>query len=329
MNSVRTIPLSQINPDPAGIQPRSSLDQDAVNRYADDIREGTNQPAIELIEIQGEDKYRIADGYHRFAAHQAVKKTSIRAIVREGTMVDAKEAALEHNTRHGVPLSSENRRLALLDLLEEYQKRGIQRSTRDLAKIAGMPKSTVHRIAKEFVAEADQLIGLPEEPDKPKSPIVTHEGGSECPNGTPDQPENDGDEQEELVDPDGEINTQAAIIMHDSSIIFRDIKSHITKVKSQVLSMSERAGGEALARHATQLERAITDIRSIVVACTPERICERCEGSGEHSGQACPVCKGTRVLFHEKAKQVSDDHKTGLRPRGSVSTPTTNEGADW
>lgn len=319
-NLPRSIPLSQIDPNPVGIQPRAQLNQDAVERYADDLREGNEQPAIHLIEIKGQSKFRIEDGYHRYAAHEIVKRKQIRAVVTKGTMIQAAESALEYNTRHGVPLSSNERRLALMSLLDEYAFQGIERSLGELARITGIPKSTVGRIVKERAADTDRMAGLPENPptEKPaKTPTTITEDDSNRPNGTliHNEPDEDVDELK---------GREAAgeIVLHDSKIMIGEVARMLNQAKGRIGEIVEQPGCQAIARHQSQLERGIADIVGIVRACTPTVVCQKCDGKGEQ----CPVCKGVRVLCAEQAKQQEQDGKTGLRKRGSAEKPSEQAG---
>ena len=239
-------------------------------------------------------------------------------------MLQAAEAALEYNTRHGVPLSSNERRIALMSLLDEYALQGIDRSLSELAKITGIPKSTVGRIVKERAADTNRMAGLPENPppEKPaKTPATTTEDGSSRPIGTLIHNEETGD-----VDELKGREAAGEIVLHDSKIMIGEVVRMLNQAKGRIGEIVEQPGCQAVARHQSQLERGITDIVGIVRACTPTVVCQKCDGKGEQ----CPVCKGARVLCAEQVKQQEQDGKTGLRKRGSTeSTTEQSGGSHW
>ena len=89
----------------------------------------------------------LADGFHRYGAHQQKSAVTIRAEIREGTLKDAILFSVSANTTHGVRRSNEDKRRAVRTLLEddEWQKW----SDNEIAKRSGVSRGLVSGVKKE------------------------------------------------------------------------------------------------------------------------------------------------------------------------------------
>lgn len=114
----KLIRLSEIRLD-GGTQPRTEIDQDLVSEYAECIDQ---LPPVTVF-FDGV-KYWLADGFHRFFAHNKAGKGEIRADIRTGTQRDAILFSVGVNACHGKRRSNEDKRKAVLTLLkdEEWSK---------------------------------------------------------------------------------------------------------------------------------------------------------------------------------------------------------------
>ncbi len=92
--SLRQIPLDQIRPNPR--QPRASLDQTALNHFADSIRHaGILQPI--LVRTLSDGVYELVAGERRWRAAALAGLKTVPAIVRELTDAESFESALTEN----------------------------------------------------------------------------------------------------------------------------------------------------------------------------------------------------------------------------------------
>lgn len=100
-------------------QSRVSLSETAVSEYAEFIRLGGDLPPVVVYE-DGSDIW-LADGFHRFHAHRAAGAVEIACEVRSGTKRDAILFSAGANASHGLRRTNEDKRRAVLTLLEDAE----------------------------------------------------------------------------------------------------------------------------------------------------------------------------------------------------------------
>jgi len=111
--------LDQIRLD-GGTQPRAVLSQDVINEYADLMRSGVLFPPVTVF-FDGSD-YWLADGFHRIgAARQISSSGNIEVEVHQGTRRDAVLCSVGANAAHGLPRTNEDKRRAVLALLNDTE----------------------------------------------------------------------------------------------------------------------------------------------------------------------------------------------------------------
>lgn len=135
----KLLKLSEVRRHPE-LQPRASIDPAIVEEYRDAIKDGAKFPAVTLFF----DKlyYYLADGWHRYEAHQAAGVGEIQADVYEGSFRDAKLYALGANGHHGLRRTNEDKRRAVGMLLADaewskWSDREIARHLRVSAPLVG------------------------------------------------------------------------------------------------------------------------------------------------------------------------------------------------
>lgn len=127
------LPLSRIIVD-LDINPRDRIHRDWVEDLADNI------DAIDPVVVVGTPEGDVlADGFHRYYACQRAGKETIEAERRRGTRQDARDLAIILNLRHGMKLSHEERRQAIID----YHERHPALDHRELARTLNLDPSTV------------------------------------------------------------------------------------------------------------------------------------------------------------------------------------------
>lgn len=87
---------------------RASIDEETVAEYAEAMSEGAVFPPIELYDVGG--KIVIVDGWHRYMAAVKCGFVDIQATTRKGTPDEALSSALGCNHKHGLKLSSADKR---------------------------------------------------------------------------------------------------------------------------------------------------------------------------------------------------------------------------
>jgi phage N-6-adenine-methyltransferase len=132
--------LEQIRLD-GGTQVRAQIDLFTVEDYADAMLAGANFPAI-IAYYDGTD-YWLADGFHRIEAAKRAN-VDIAVDVRAGTVRDAKLHAVGANASHGLRRTNEDKRRAVLMLLNDDEWR--RWSDNQIAKRCGVSVTFIGKL---------------------------------------------------------------------------------------------------------------------------------------------------------------------------------------
>ena len=97
-----------------GTQPRTELNQEVVSEYAENI--DRLPPGRAMFDGK---VYWLFDGFHRFFAHKAAKRTTMMLEVTEGAQRDAKLASLSANADHGLRRTQDDKRKAVTTTLTD------------------------------------------------------------------------------------------------------------------------------------------------------------------------------------------------------------------
>lgn len=110
--------LSRLRLD-GGTQPRTEIDQNVVDTYTDDLKDGARFPPVTVF--KDGNRYWLADGFHRYYAHIGAGKKTIDADVRAGGQRQAILHSLGANAAHGLQRSNIDKRRAVLTLLSDAE----------------------------------------------------------------------------------------------------------------------------------------------------------------------------------------------------------------
>lgn len=127
-------------------QPRVELNQEVVGDYADSLMAGAVFPPVHVFHDGS--SYWLADGFHRYFAHKRAGKLDIDVDVHTGTLRDALLFSLSANSQHGLRRTNEDKRHAVLILLNDLE--WSEWSDVKIAEAAGVSNATVHRIRKSL-----------------------------------------------------------------------------------------------------------------------------------------------------------------------------------
>jgi len=136
--NIKKINLKSIRID-GGTQSRVSINEDAVASYAEAMTEGATLPPV-VVFRDGADDW-LADGFHRFHAHNRIGAVSIEADIHAGTQRDAVLYSVGANGKHGMPPSNADKRQAVMTLLNDAE--WSVWSDRDIAKQCHVSHRTV------------------------------------------------------------------------------------------------------------------------------------------------------------------------------------------
>ena len=151
--TVHEIDLDRIHIDP-DCQVRTQQNKQAVTEYAESMKGGARFPPVELFEDTDTGQFFIGDGYHRIAALSELGRKTATAHIHPGGKSAAIRHALEANQKHGVRLTSADKRRAISIAVKTYDKL----SNVEIAKICGVSESSV-RNHREKVDPGQKRIG--------------------------------------------------------------------------------------------------------------------------------------------------------------------------
>lgn len=168
------IPITSIRVD-GGTQHRP-LDEETVQHYADMMADGAEFPPVEVV--QESKVYWLWDGFHRLPAFMRAspKKTTIQAMVRQGTKRDAIWLSFAANKAHGLKRPYGSVRAILMDIFNDPE--WIQKGPTEIAKHVGCSRVAVSGVKKEWAAEIRSREGGNDEDDADEEKAIPHEDNS-------------------------------------------------------------------------------------------------------------------------------------------------------
>ena len=134
----KLLKLEQIRTD-GGTQPRVAIDEQTVSEYAELYKNRVNLPPVTVF-FDGT-TYWLADGFHRFWASKSIECDYIQAVIHQGTQRDAILYSVGANADHGLRRTNEDKRKAVLTLLED--PKWSRWSDSEIAKRCGVDHKTV------------------------------------------------------------------------------------------------------------------------------------------------------------------------------------------
>ncbi len=125
-----------------GTQARARLNEDIVQDYAEEMRAGAEFPPV-VVFHDGNERW-LADGFHRIAAAKMAGFLEFEAEVRPGTRRDAVLFAVCANGQHGLRRTNEDKRKAVMMLLEDDE--WSMWSNSEIARRCGVSDEFVRKI---------------------------------------------------------------------------------------------------------------------------------------------------------------------------------------
>lgn len=148
-NDVRNLPLTQLTADPE-IQSRSVTNDDVIAEYSQRYAAGVVLPPVDVF-FDGT-TYRVADGFHRYAAAQLVRLHELPCVIHNGSRRDAILFATGANATHGLRRTNADKRKAVQTLLKDEE--WMQWSDRVIAETCGVSHTFVANIRGELATVA-------------------------------------------------------------------------------------------------------------------------------------------------------------------------------
>jgi len=163
-----------------GMQVRTRLCEETVKEYAEAMAAGAKFPPV-IVYHDGAN-YWLADGFHRLEAWKRNGVESIKAEVKEGSRIDALKFAFCANNSHGLRMSNEDKRQAVLVAYENRIALGLGEvpAARLIADLVGVSHHTAEaqlgnlpswRDATERQGADGRKRSLPIPPPRPPVPV--------------------------------------------------------------------------------------------------------------------------------------------------------------
>jgi hypothetical protein len=118
MSEIDNVPLKSVRLN-GGTQSRVELNQSTIAEYAETIRQGTDLPPVVMF-FDGA-SFWLADGFHRYHAHNQAGAMEIAAEIRTGTQRDAILFSVGANASHGLRRTNDDKRRAVMTLLSDSE----------------------------------------------------------------------------------------------------------------------------------------------------------------------------------------------------------------
>lgn len=143
---MKTINIKTIRTD-GGTQSRVEINNEIVTEYAQAIQAGAEFPPV-VVFNDGVDNW-LADGFHRFHAHNQAGKASIAVDMRQGTLRDAKLFSFGANGRHGQRPNNTDKRKSVSEMLadSEWAKWSQEKIAKTCEVSIGLVSKMVHELA--------------------------------------------------------------------------------------------------------------------------------------------------------------------------------------
>lgn len=148
--SLVQVPINQIRLD-GGTQPRTALDFDAVEDYAEAMGAGAKFPPV--VVYHDGDSYWLADGFHRLKAAFAAGFDTIACELRQGTLADAQWHSFSANKTNGLRRTNEDKQRAVKAALLHPHAAGM--SNNAIARHVGVDEATVRNWRARLSASSE------------------------------------------------------------------------------------------------------------------------------------------------------------------------------
>lgn len=251
------------------------------------------------IPVEYDEDGNILDGYHRVRACKELGIEDWPSVIREGM---SEEEKLEHAYKLNVKrrhLSREKKMGVVKQLAEEVTEDGDRKySTRDIADITGIPKSTV----SDYFHELSEL-GQLNLPDKVQGKDGKSRPSTKPKREAPEQPTR-SKEEAELEAPQGSNSKPKSIYLH----------RHADKEKAQEIVIAAKSGDEKAQQDVERLSSGQTTVKNAHRRLEQKRQKEQAEEP--------PIPDGKYRILYADPPWKYNDKRDGYTTRAEDHYPT-------
>ncbi len=135
------------------VQARESLNNEAVDDYAEKMHAGVVFPRPVVFDILGE--LTLVDGRHRIEAKLKLNINTVEVEVHQGSLRDAILYAARANSEHGVRRTDADKRKAVTNLLRDEEWQGW--SDGKIAEICSVSQPFVSKVRREMIQNGSEF----------------------------------------------------------------------------------------------------------------------------------------------------------------------------
>lgn len=278
---------------------RASLNEAVVLEYAERYQSKEEMPPVHVFADKETKTLILADGSHRLAALLKIGRKAIEAEVHSGGYQDALKFALLANTQHGLPRSSEDKRVCIRSAIKEWPNA----SKLQIAKMCDVDDKTVSAVLAEM--EADQVVevattrvdtlgrSIPKRNDVRNSERPPKTSGQSK---VSDSPKPKPDPQREQKDATGHVIPMKILPYWDRAPEVKDILATISKIINHLKEAQEKEdrmyAEVSFASTIGDLDKAWHSIKCAL----PYAVCTACAGHPDTQKGGCRLCMGRGLI---------------------------------
>jgi hypothetical protein len=301
MNStIRLVSLNAINADNR-LQMRVSLNQDHVDDIAEALTNGELLDPPPIVFQDGEDCW-LADGFHRFAAHDKIGLPAMRCEVREGTFRDALRFALGANqhtslkrtnadNRKAVEMALADDEIVLLSNVQIAELCGVgQALVRDVRELSSSRSAKLtHRVGRNGRTIDTANIGR-------STPRLAD--GGQVAESTPRL-----ESSPAKTDPFGHPLGGELVQVFEQRQTILSMIAEMEEVRGRIKQLHDQRGGRFLPVPA--LDYHLANAQKLLEAASPQTVCPECSNADPKRQAMCRTCDGAGFVSAGKFGQLA------------------------
>jgi hypothetical protein len=226
-----------------GTQSRKQVYEDVVSTYTEHLLDGGEMP--EIVVFYDGKHYWIADGFHRYHAHKRAGRKTIGCELHNGTKRDAFVYSRGANAEHGLPRTSEEKRLIVMSVLDDIDF--CDMSDREIAKMCRVSNMTVGRIKKARDLNKKQKMPAPpaQKPSTKAEPAKAPEERTE-----EDQVAEMASEMQFIAEENAKLKDRLAVLKMDTDDEAKaEVSSTIEELRTQVKDLEMQLKAVTISRN--------------------------------------------------------------------------------
>lgn len=267
-----------------------TLDEETVERYAQNYAEKRDMPPLILFWDETKKIHLLGDGRHRIAALNKVGRKVAMALVHKGDFNECLKVALLANSVHGLPRSNADKRQCVIVAIKQWP----ELSNIHTAKMCDVDDKTVAKVRLEL--EEKKVI--------PPTPVrVGSDGLKFKVNKSKDEDEDEDEEKPRIntadlaKDPTGRIVPNKVLVYWNRSDEPKQLIEKLSELAGHLKSANAMNDLMYCELNFTGVMADISKIVENLKTVIPYCVCTTCQGHPETQPKGqCRMCYGRGVI---------------------------------